>query len=208
MTGAIVAPGAEGFLVGAGLIIAIGAQNVFVLRQGLLGLHAGAVATVCAVSDAVLIAIGVAGAGSLVRGHPGLLATMTVGGAGFLTLYGALALWRALRPKKAEIPENTQRGLAAAVAASLALTFLNPHVYLDTVVLIGALSARYEGWAALSFGAGAAAASLGWFFGLAFGARLAAPLFTRPQAWRYLDTAVGITMLAIAARLVGEALVV
>lgn len=165
-------------------------------------------ATVCAVSDTVLIAIGVAGAGSLVRGHPALLTAVTVGGAGFLAFYGTLALRRALRPKRAAIPETSQSGPATAIATGLALTFLNPHVYLDTVVLIGGLSARYEFWAALAFGAGAATASLVWFFGLAFGARLEAPMFQRKQAWRYLDTAVAITMFAIAARLIGEVLVV
>jgi L-lysine exporter family protein LysE/ArgO len=200
----VAVPAVEGFALGATLIIAIGAQNAFVLRQGLVGAHAGAVATVCAVSDGLLIFAGIAGLGSLIRAAPGLLTAITIGGAVFLLVYGAMAAYRALKPRSGKLPPQAQEGLAAAIGTCLALTFLNPHVYLDTVVLIGGLSARYEGAAVLMFGGGAALASLTWFFGLAYGARLAAPLFARPGAWRILDALVAATMLIIAARLIGE----
>lgn len=200
----VIVPGVEGFALGATLIIAIGAQNAFVLRQGLVGAHVGAVAAVCAVSDALLIFAGIAGLGSLTRAAPGLLTAITIGGAVFLLVYGAMAAYRALKPRSGKLPSQAEEGLAAAIGTCLALTFLNPHVYLDTVVLIGGLSARYEGAAVLMFGGGAALASLTWFFGLAYGARLAAPLFARPGAWRTLDALIAATMLIIALRLIGE----
>ena len=197
---------AEGFLLGAGLIIAIGAQNAFVLRQGLQRRHVFAVATVCVVSDAILIAAGVAGLGTLVKQHPSWLAAVTIAGASFLAVYGLLSLRRAFRPESLRPAADAATGLGATVATCLALTFLNPHVYLDTVVLIGGLSARYPSPASIAFGVGAAVASTVWFYGLAYGARLLAPLFARPQAWRVLDIVIALVMWAIAARLVGEAL--
>lgn len=196
----------EGVLLGAGLIIAIGAQNAFVLRQGLQRRHVFAVATVCAVSDAVLIAAGVAGLGALVKQHPAWLAAVTIAGAVFLAVYGLLSLRRALRPVSLRPAADAAASLAATVATCLALTFLNPHVYLDTVVLIGGLSARYASTGSVAFGVGAAVASTVWFYGLAYGARLLAPLFARPQAWRVLDIIIALVMWGIAARLVGEAL--
>ena len=195
----------EGFLLGASLIVAIGAQNAFVLRQGLVRRHVFAVASVCALSDLVLIAAGVGGLGTLVREAPSLLAAVSLGGAVFLAVYGLLSFHRALRPGALAPAERAAAGLGATVATCLALTFLNPHVYLDTVVLIGALSARHAGTGAAAFGAGAGIASIVWFYGLGYGARLAAPVFARPMAWRILDTLIGVVMLAIAARLVAEA---
>ena len=197
----VLGPATEGFLLGAGLIIAIGAQNAFVLRQGLLRQHVFAVTTVCALSDLVLIAAGVGGLGSLVRAHPQMLTVITIAGAAFLLLYGALAFRRALLPGHLEAARNTaDAGLGKALATCLALTFLNPHVYLDTVVLVGSLSARHTGSAAIAFGAGAGLASIAWFYGLGYGARLAAPLFARPRAWQVLDVLIGIVMWAIAAK--------
>ena len=195
----------EGFLLGAGLIVAIGAQNAFVLRQGLKREHVFAVATVCAVSDALLIAVGVAGMGELVKASPDLLTLVTVAGIVFLVSYGAVAFFRALRPGKLEAAAPTGQGLGATILTALALTFLNPHVYLDTVVLIGGLSARHEGAAAVTFALGAAAASVVWFYGLGFGARLLAPLLARPAAWRVLDLGIAIVMWGIAIRLGVEA---
>jgi len=195
----------EGLLLGAGLIVAIGAQNAFVLRQGLLRRHVFAVATLCAVSDLVLIAAGVAGLGSLVRAAPTVLLAVTLAGAAFLAAYGVLAFRRALRPGTLRAAVTGPAGLGAALATAMALTWLNPHVYLDTVVLVGSLSARHEGTSAAAFGAGAGLASILWFYGLGFGARLAAPLFARPAAWRLLDLLIGLVMWAIAARLVLEA---
>ena len=195
----------EGFLLGASLIIAIGAQNAFVLRQGLVRRHVFAVATVCALSDLMLIAAGVGGLGTLVREAPSLLAAVSLGGAAFLAAYGLMSFHRALRPGALAPAERATAGLAATVATCLALTFLNPHVYLDTVVLVGALSARHAGAGSAAFGAGAGLASITWFYGLGYGARLAAPIFARPMAWRILDTLIGVVMLALALRLVGEA---
>jgi L-lysine exporter family protein LysE/ArgO len=195
----------EGFLLGASLIIAIGAQNAFVLRQGLARSHVFAVASICALSDLVLIAAGVGGLGALVREAPSLLAAVSLAGAVFLAVYGLLSFHRALRPGALTPSERQAAGLAATIATCLALTFLNPHVYLDTVVLIGALSGRHPGAGALAFGAGAGLASVVWFYGLGYGARLAAPIFARPKAWQVLDTLIGVVMLALAARLVGEA---
>ena len=202
----LLAAALEGFFLGASLIVAIGAQNAFVLRQGLEQRHVFAVATVCAVSDAVLIAAGVAGLGSLIQRAPWLLATVTVGGAVFLVTYGLLSLRRAFRRESLRPAAASGGGLAAALSTALALTWLNPHVYLDTVVLIGALSARHPPAGAVAFGAGAALASVVWFYGLGYGARLAAPLFARPRAWQILDVLIALVMWAIAARLIAEVL--
>jgi L-lysine exporter family protein LysE/ArgO len=194
----------EGFLLGASLIVAIGAQNAFVLRQGLRRRHVFAVAMVCAASDAVLIAAGVAGLGSVVRAAPGLLRVVTVIGALFLVAYGAMAARRAWQGESLAASDSDEQSLGAALTTCLALTFLNPHVYLDTVVLIGAISARYQPPRDAAFGAGAALASAVWFFGLAYGARIVAPLFARKNAWRLFDSLVALVMWAIAARLIAD----
>jgi L-lysine exporter family protein LysE/ArgO len=194
----------EGFLLGASLIVAIGAQNAFVLRQGLQRRHVFWVALVCAVSDAVLIAAGVAGLGSLVRQVPAVLTAVTVLGVVFLVAYGALAARRAWEGEALAASAVEGQTLGAALATCLTFTFLNPHVYLDTVVLIGAVSARHAPPANAAFGIGAALSSAVWFFGLAYGARLIAPLFARRRAWQILDGLIAIVMWAIAARLIGE----
>jgi L-lysine exporter family protein LysE/ArgO len=206
MSDRLFAAALEGFAVGASLIIAIGAQNAFVLRQGLDRRHVFAVATVCTVSDAVLIAAGVAGLGALVHAAPGMLTAITLAGAAFLAIYGALALRRAFAAERLRPDSAASASLMATVAMCLALTWLNPHVYLDTVVLIGALSSRHAPPAAVAFGAGAIVASAAWFYGLAYGARLLAPLFLRPRAWQILDVVIALVMWALAARLVAEAL--
>ena len=195
----------EGFLLGASLIVAIGAQNAFVLRQGLARSHVLAVASICALSDLVLIAAGVGGLGTLVHEAPALLTVVSLGGAAFLAVYGLMSFRRAIRPGALAPADRSTAGLAATIATCLALTFLNPHVYLDTVVLIGALSGRHPGAGAVAFGAGAGLASVIWFYGLGYGARLAAPIFARPKAWQILDTLIGVVMLVLAARLVAEA---
>jgi L-lysine exporter family protein LysE/ArgO len=203
---AIAGPAVEGFLLGAGLIIAIGAQNAFVLRQGLRREHVFAVATICWLSDALLIAAGVAGLGRLVKEQPSLLLWITIAGVAFLLTYGAIAFLRAFQPGRLDPAASTTRTLSATLLTALALTFLNPHVYLDTVVLIGGLSARHTGAAAIAFAAGAALASLTWFYGLGFGARLLAPLLARPAAWRILDIGIAIVMWGIAISLAVEVL--
>lgn len=192
---------ATGFVLGFGLILAIGAQNAFVLRQGLRREHVLAVVLTCAISDAVLIAAGVAGFGWLATAVPWLGPVMTWGGAAFLLVYGALSFRSAMRPGALVAAKSGGGSLRAAVLTCLALTWLNPHVYLDTVVLIGSISAEYPGQR-LAFGAGAVAASFVFFFSLGFGARLLAPFFARPAAWRVLDVVVGLVMWGIAAKLV------
>lgn len=202
----LLAAAVEGFLLGASLIVAIGAQNAFVLRQGLQRRHVFAVATVCALSDIVLIALGVAGLSALIQQRPALLTAVTAAGAVFLAVYGALSFRRAFHVESLRAAGDITASLAATLATCLALTFLNPHVYLDTVVLIGALSARHRGAGAVAFGAGAAVSSVVWFYGLAYGARLLAPLFARPMAWRVLDVLIAMVMWGIALSLFGEAL--
>ena len=193
-----------GGALGLTLIVAIGAQNAFVLRQGLRREHVGAVVLLCAVADAVLMAVGIAGLASLLGASPALTRWLALGGAAFLTAYGLRALWRALRPA-ALLADASQRplSLAQAIAQALAFTLLNPHVYLDTVVLVGAVGAQ-QGELRWWFGAGAAAASCAWFSALGYGARWLAPLFARPAAWRVLDALIGATMLAIASALVAQ----
>ena len=196
------AAAAAGLGLGLALIVAIGAQNAFVLRQGLLGEHVAAVVAVCIGSDIVLIAAGVAGAGAALAALPSLITAVRTVGATFLLLYGLLAARRAVRPREraALRPEDAaaaRRGLAPVVVTCLALTWLNPHVYLDTVVLLGSVAADRGGqrwW----FAAGAAAASTLWFCALGAGATALRPLFARPAAWRALDAAIAVVMTVVA----------
>ncbi|HVY20397.1 MAG TPA: LysE/ArgO family amino acid transporter [Bauldia sp.] len=194
----------EGLLLGAGMIVAIGPQNAFVLRQGLQRSHVFALATTCAAADAILIAAGVAGLGTLVRDHAAWLTAVTVVGVAFLLGYGALSLRRAFKSETLMPSDARSVSLGAALGTVLALTFFNPHVYLDTIVVVGGLSARYPPPANAAFGIGAALASVVWFYGLGYGARLLAPLFARSMAWRILDVLVAIVMWGIAASLAVE----
>jgi len=193
----------SGLLLGASLIIAIGAQNAFILRQGLLRQHVFILCAICALSDAALIALGVAGLGALVSRSPFLLKSVTVGGALFLFAYALLSARRALRPGALTAGGEGGESARQAVATVLAFTFLNPHVYLDTVLLIGSFSAHYPGRARLVFAMGAILASFMWFFGLGYGARLLAPLFERPGAWRVLDGLIALVMASLGASLLG-----
>jgi len=197
----MLAPFLTGFLVGGGLIIAIGAQNAFVLRQGIKREHVFAIALFCSVSDALLIALGVAGLGALITRVPWLLGAVTLFGIVFLVLYGVKAGRRALAPQGAEIGAGATLSLQAALATSFALTFFNPHVYLDTVLLVGSLAAPYAGLERWAYGFGAASASFSWFFALGYGARLLVPLFAKPAAWRWLDAGIAVVMFAIAGKL-------
>ena len=183
-----------GFLAGAALIVAIGAQNAFVLRQGIRREHALPIVLVCAGADALLIAAGVAGFGALIRSAPTLLSVARYGGALFLLVYGAMAARRALRPQTMQVDPSVGASLGAAMAACLAFTFLNPHVYLDTVILLGSLASQRPGAGRWAFASGAAAASAVWFCGLGYGARLLAPLFMNPVAWRLLDLLIALIM--------------
>jgi len=193
-----------GFLLGLSLIVAIGAQNAFVLRQGLRREHVFAVCAVCALSDAILIAAGVAGFGALVTALPWLAPAMRYGGALFLAGYGLRSLWAAWHNSGALNPAVDERkSLGATILTCLAFTWLNPHVYLDTVVLLGSISTGYAGQRAL-FAAGAATSSFLFFFALGYGARLLRPLFANPRAWRVLDAFIGVTMIALAVKLALE----
>lgn len=194
---------AQGFLLGGGLIIAIGAQNAYVLRQGLRRRHVFAVATVCFLCDVTLIAVGVAGFGGLVAAFPALTAAAAWGGAAFLGWYGLRSFRAALRPGVLSADAApAASGARAAVSTALALSLLNPHVYLDTVVLIGSVAGQYPEGARAAFGVGAVLASLVWFYGLGYGAAVLTPLFRRPGAWRALDIGIGVIMWAIAAALI------
>jgi L-lysine exporter family protein LysE/ArgO len=191
---------------GLSLIVAIGAQNAFVLRQGLRREHVLAVVLVCALSDAVLIMLGIAGAGEVIRSAPVLLTVVRYAGAAFLLAYGLLAARRALRPAALTADGPAVRsGLAATLGTVLALTWLNPHVYLDTVVLLGSI-ANTHGDDRWWFGLGAVVGSVVWFTALGYGARLLQPVFAKPAAWRVLDAVIALVMLALAASLVLGAL--
>ncbi len=197
MTAALIA----GFALSLSLILAIGAQNAFVLRQGLRRAHVGAVVAVCCLSEAVLIFTGVAGFGVIATRAPWAIEAMRWGGAAFLVVYGLRSLRAAWTTTGAlEAGGPAQQSLRTAIATTLLLTWANPHVYLDTVGLIGAVAATY-GDARWAFGAGALSASVLFFVALGYGARRLAPVFARPAAWRALDAVVGATMLALAVEL-------
>ena len=186
---------------GASLIIAIGAQNAFVLRQGIRREHVGVVVLLCVAADALLIAAGVAGLGPLISAHPAGITVARVGGAAFLVVVGTLAARRALRPERLEPGGPAVGGRAAAVLTCLGLTFLNPHVYLDTVVLLGSLSHQHGAGRAWAFAGGAMLASAAWFTALGFGARRLRPFFARPGSWRVLDAGIAVVMLGLAVAL-------
>lgn len=189
-----------GFLLSLSLIVAIGAQNAFVLRQGLRREHVFWVCLTCGTSDAVLIAGGVAGFGVLAQKLPWFETAMRYGGAAFLMWYGwrnARSAWEGGHALQAD--GITGRPLGSTLLTLLAITWLNPHVYLDTVVLIGSISAQYDN--RIWFGAGAVLASISFFFLLGYGARVLAPLFAKPTSWRILDGLISFTMWAIAAGL-------
>lgn len=190
-----------GFALGFSLILAIGAQNAFVLRQGLRKEHVFWICLTCAVSDAILIAAGVAGAGALAQAAPWFGPAMRYGGAAFLTWYGLRSLRSAWQGGASmELNDKPKAPLGQALAVVLALTWLNPHVYLDTVVLIGSISAQYSD--RFSFALGAMTSSVVFFFSLGYGASLLAPVFARPVAWRILDLVIGIVMWGIALKLI------
>ena len=189
-----------GFALSLTLILAIGAQNAFVLRQGLRRAHVFWVCLTCALSDAILIASGVAGFGALAEAVPWFETAMRFGGAGFLIWYGwqnARAAWRGGQAMEAD--STGGQSLRHTLFTLLALTWLNPHVYLDTLVLLGSISAQYPD--RLAFGTGAVLASFVFFFTLGYGARLLDPVFANPRSWQILDGLIAVTMWAIALKL-------
>ena len=193
----------QGLALSLGLIVAIGAQNAFVLRQGLRRVHVGSVVLFCAAADGVLMSAGVLGMAQAVNQHPGLVRAMALFGAGFLAAYGVQALRRARRhhPLKAAAGDASL-GRWAVLSQAAAFTLLNPHVYLDTVLLVGSIGAQQPQGLRVWFLAGASLASLGWFALLGYGARWLSPWFARPRAWQILDGLVGLTMMALAALLI------
>lgn len=194
--------GLIGFGTGFSLILAIGAQNAFVLRQGLLRQHVFWLCLFCAASDALLIAAGVGGFAAMVHALPSLPMVMSLAGAAFLILYGLTRFREAWAGDYAMQIEGQGRSLKKTLAIAAAFTWLNPHVYLDTLGLIGAISTEYaEGAQKLAFGIGAVTASFVFFFSLGYGARLLAPIMQNPRAWRVLDVIIGGVMWAIAAKL-------
>jgi L-lysine exporter family protein LysE/ArgO len=194
-------PFLSGFLLSAALIVAIGAQNLFVLRQGLRREHVGPIVLFCGSADALLIVAGVAGVGAFLTAIPQLTALLSLGGAAFLGWYGVSALRRVASPDVMIVSEAGRVSLGRALSATAAFTFLNPHVYLDTVLLMGTAGSAQPVDMRPIFVAGAASASFCWFAALGYGARMLQPLFLRPAAWRILDALVGITMLTLAASL-------
>ena len=194
------APLLAGFLLGLSLILPIGAQNAFVLRVGLRGEHVLAVCLTCALSDALLILAGVSGFAQLSARVPWAETILLYGGAAFLIAYGARSFMAAFKSESLRPSDTAKTGLGRVVLTCLALTWLNPHVYLDTVVLIGSISTQFDEGKAL-FATGAMLASFTFFFSLGFGARFLKPLFARPVTWRILDIAIGLIMWATAARL-------
>jgi L-lysine exporter family protein LysE/ArgO len=195
----------SGFLLGGSLIIAIGAQNAFILRQGLLQQHLFLLVLFCAVSDATLILAGVAGFGEAIKAAPSLLKLVQWGGGAFLVWYGFTAFRRAFAAGALEAGQGGGMPLKAALAQCAAFTWLNPHVYLDTVVLVGGISTTFgenRWWYAL----GAATASFCWFFALGYGARLLTPVFQKPAAWKALDIGIGCVMWLLAIKIVSTPL--
>lgn len=204
---AAVEAAATGFALSATLIIAIGAQNAFVLRQGLKREHVGLVVAFCAAADALLMTAGVLGAGNVIAAAPQWTRAMAAAGAVFLALYGLRALFRAWRPGALSAAgPGDALSWRRALAQAATFTLLNPHVYLDTVMLVGAVGAQQPVPLRTAFVLGASSASALWFAALGYGARWLAPWFARPSAWRWLDSAIGITMLVLAALLTRLAL--
>ena len=187
-----------GFATSLALIVAIGSQNAFVLRQGILREHVLPLVVFCALSDALLILVGVAGGGALVQQYPVALEVARIGGALFLAAYALFAARRALHPAAMLPLDAPSLSLPAALATCFGFTFLNPHVYLDAVVLLGAVATQRGEPGRWWFGLGAASASLCWFAALGFGARLLRPVFARPLAWQVLDAIIAVTMASLA----------
>jgi len=188
----------EGFAISLGLIVAIGAQNAFVLRQGLIRSHIFVVCCICAISDATLIAAGVLGVGAWLAEYEQGAFWISMAAIAFLVVYGILRVKSALDPQAMSISESGENNLSTVVFTTLAFTWLNPHVYLDTLVLLGSASSRYDGPEREFFGIGAALASFIFFFSLGFGARLLSPFMENPKAWRYIDGGIAIVMFTIA----------
>jgi L-lysine exporter family protein LysE/ArgO len=200
----MITPFIQGFGAGGGLIVAIGAQNAFVLSQGVRKNFHIPIALICILCDAIFISAGVAGFGKVVSTDPMLSKLVALGGAGFLFYYGLNALRSALRGGNLETNGRHLKSLGTAVLATLAVTLLNPHFYLDTVILLGGISSHFIAEHRIYFWAGAVSASIIWFLCLSIGGQMLAPLFKKPISWRILDSLVCATMWTIAVSLVWE----
>ena len=190
--------GIEGFALSMALILAIGPQNIFVLRQGLLRSHVFAVCLVCSLSDALLISAGVLGLGSFLAGVEGAELLISVAAALFIAGYGVLRVRSSMDPVGMSVGEEEALGLGPTIGTALAFTFLNPHVYLDTVLLIGGASSRYASDDRVAFALGASLASFLFFFALGYGARRLSSVLDRPESWRVIDMGIACVMFAIA----------
>ena len=198
----MIAPFIQGFGTGGGLIVAIGAQNAFVLSQGVRRNHHVTIALICIICDAIFITAGVAGFGAAISTNPTLSQWVTWGGAGFLFFYGWRSLRSAVRGGNLDTSDRAMRSLKAAIIATLAVTLLNPHFYLDTVILLGSVSSQFYGENRFYFWVGAVSASTLWFICLSLGGQMLAPLFKKQLSWRILDSVVCATMWAIAVSLI------
>jgi L-lysine exporter family protein LysE/ArgO len=198
----MITPFFQGFGIGGGLIVAIGAQNAFVLSQSVRRNHHVIIALICILCDAIFITAGVAGFGATVSTNPSFSRWVTWAGAGFLTFYGWRSLRSVLQGVSLDSSDRTVRSLKAAIATTLAVTLLNPHFYLDTVILLGGVSSQFHAANRLTFWAGAVSASTLWFICLSLGGRMLAPLFKKQISWRILDSLVCATMWTIAVSLI------
>lgn len=193
----------NGLALSIGLIVAIGAQNAFLLNRALRNQHQYILALFCSITDASLICLGIFGMGSLVKAHPNLLLWVTLGGVMFLLVYGAIAFKSATNSHAMKADSSqSEYSLIKALTVAASVSLLNPHAYLDTVVLLGGISSQYEGSEKLWFGFGAVSASFIWFFGLAYGARWLMPFFQNTKSWRVLDFLIGVIMWVIAMGLI------
>ena len=188
----------SGFLISISLILALGPQNVFVLRQGLLRSHVFAACFVCSISDALLIGAGVLGVGLFLSEMEELAIWMSIGASIFLIFYGCLRIKSALDPKGLEVGDNESQDLWPTILAGLAFTYLNPHVYVDTLFLIGGASSGYVGDEKLMFGIGAATASFVFFFSLGYGAKRLSPILNNPESWKIIDLFIACVMFTVA----------
>jgi len=188
----------SGFLISISLILALGPQNVFVLRQGLLRSHVFASCLVCSISDALLIGAGVLGVGLFISEIEGLAIWMSIGASVFLIFYGCLRIKSALNPKGLEVDDSDSKDLWPTILAGLAFTYLNPHVYVDTLLLIGGASSSYTGDDKVMFGVGAATASFVFFFSLGYGAKRLSPILNNPESWKIIDFFIAGVMFTVA----------
>ena len=191
----------SGFALGGSLIVAIGAQNAFVIRQGVLNLHVFWICLFCSVSDAVLIWSGTYGLGAILQTLPWLIPVMTYGGAAFLAWYGYKALLRVLHPSAMDGASKTTTSLTVALATCAALTWANPHVYLDTVILVGSIANARPSGEQAPFATGASLASALWFFGLGYGAKALRGPLSKPLVWRMIDAIIALVMFSLAIKL-------